>query len=151
MDAQWAMFWITFIYVVATCIICSFNHQSAKASREQLVEMRKQYQEENRANIEVEFRYERRTWYVIRFINHGKLTAQNVSIQLTQEFISSLPKENIRSMLNKQKDKKCIIGVGQHYDLYIGGNELRGNPNMIPVTGGLLISRMAKRTAAISM
>lgn len=55
--------------------------------------------------------------------NHGKLTAQNVNIQLDQAFIDSLPNENIRSMLNKQKDKKCIIGVGQHYDLYIGSNE----------------------------
>ena len=109
MDAQWAMVWITVIYVIATCFICYFNHQSAEASREQLAEMRKQYQEENRPNIQVEFVFERRIWYVIRFINHGKLTAQNVSIQLTQEFISSLPKENIRSMLNKQKDKKCII------------------------------------------
>lgn len=135
MNADWAMFWITFVYVVATCFICYFNHQSAKASRDQLAEMKKQYEEENRANIEVEFVYERRTWYIIRFINHGKMTAQNVNIQLMQEFINSLPNENIRSMLYKQKDKKCIIGVGQHYDLYIGGNELRGNPNMVPVTG----------------
>ncbi len=135
MNADWAMFWITFVYVVATCFICYFNHQSAKASRDQLAEMKKQYEEENRANIEVEFVYERRTWYIIRFINHGKMTAQNVNIQLTQEFINSLPNENICSMLYKQKDKKCIIGVGQHYDLYIGGNELRGNPNMVPVTG----------------
>lgn len=135
MDAQWAMFWITVVYVIATCFICYFNHQSAKASREQLAEMRKQYQEENRPNIQVEFVYERRTWYVIRFINHGKLTAQNVNIQLTQEFINSLPSENTRSLLNKQKEKKCIIGVGQHFDLYIGSNELRGNPNMVPATG----------------
>ena len=135
MTAEWAMFWITFIYVIATCFICYFNYQSAKASREQLAEMKKQYTEENRANIEVEFVYERRAWYIIRFINHGKLTAQNVNIQLTQEFINCLPNENIRSLLNKQKEKKCIIGVGQHFDLYIGSNELRGNPNMIPVTG----------------
>lgn len=135
MDAQWAMFWITFVYVVATWFICHFNRQSAKASREQLAEMQKQYKEENRPSIEVEFVYERRTWYVIRFINHGKLTAQNVNIQLAQEFIDSLPDESIRSILNKQKEKKCIIGVGQHFDLYIGSNKLRGNPNMVPVTG----------------
>lgn len=71
----------------------------------------------------------------VRFINHGKLTAQNINIQYAQEFIDSLPNENIRLMLNKQKDKKCIIGVGQYYDLYIGSNELRGNPSMVPLTG----------------
>lgn len=135
MSADWALFWITFIYVVATCFICYFNYQAAKASREQLVEMKKQYEQENRPNIEVEFVYERRTWYIIRFINHGKKTAQHVNIQLSQEFIDSLPEENVRSILKKQKSKECIIGVGQHYDLYIGSNELRGNPNIIPVTG----------------
>ena len=135
MTAEWAMFWITFIYVVATCFICYFNHQSAKASREQLAEMRKQYQEENRPNIEVEFVYERRLWYYIRFVNHGKKTAQHVNIQLSQEFIDSLPKAEVRTMLSKQKDKECIIGIGQHYDLYIGSNNLRGNPNMKPITG----------------
>lgn len=135
MTADWAMFWITFVYVVATCFICYFNHQSAKASREQLLEMKKQFDEENRPVIEVEFIYERRTWYGIRFVNHGKRTAQDVSIQLSQEFIDSLPKENMRSLLSKQKDKKCIIGVGQHFDVFIGGNELRGNPNMVPISG----------------
>ena len=135
MTAEWAMFGITFIYVVATCFICYFNHQSAKASREQLAEMRKQYQDENRPNIEVEFVYERRLWYYIRFVNHGKKTAQHVNIQLSQEFIDSLPKAEVRTILNKQKDKEGIIGVGQHYDLYVGSNELRGKPNMVPVTG----------------
>lgn len=137
MTADWAMVLITFVYVVATCFICYFNHQSAKASREQLAEMKKQFDEENRPIIEVEFIFERRTWYGIRFVNHGRRTAQDVNIQLSQAFIDSLPKENIRSLLSKQKDKKCIIGVGQHYDLYIGGNELRGNPNMVPATGVL--------------
>lgn len=137
MTADWAMVWITVVYVIATCFICYFNYQAAKASRDQLAEMKKQYAEENRANIEVEFIYERRAWYIIRFINHGKMTARNVNIQLSQEFIESLPREDIRSLLSKQKDKKCIIGVGQHFDLCIGGNELRGNPNVVPATGAI--------------
>lgn len=145
MTADWAMVLITFVYVVATCFICYFNHQSAKASREQLAEMKKQFDEENRPIIEVEFIYERRTWYGIRFVNHGRRTAQDVSIQLSQAFIDSLPKENIRSLLSKQKDKKCIIGVGQHYDLYIGGNELRGNPNMVPATGLIVYQSDGKK------
>ena len=132
---DWLMVVITCIYVVATIFICIYNYKSAKASKEQLAEMKKQYNEENRPNIEVEFIYERRSWYGLRFINHGRRTAQDVHIQLDQKFIDSLPKENFRLLLTKQKDKKCIIGVGQHYDLFIGGNELRGYPNMIPVTG----------------
>ena len=135
MSADWTMVLITIVYVIATCAICYFNYQSAKAAREQLAEMKKQYKEENRPSIEAEFVYERRTWYSIRFVNHGKKTAQHVNIKLNQEFIDSLPNADIQSVLNKQKNKECIIGVGQHYDLFIGGNELRGNPNMTPVSG----------------
>ena len=135
MITDWIMVAITFVYVVATVFICYFNYQSAKATRKQLEEMKKQYKEENRPNIQVEFIFERQMWYIIRFINHGKLTAQDVNIQLTQEFIDSLPQAEFRSTLNRQKDKKCIIGVGQHYDLFIGSRILRENPNMIPVKG----------------
>lgn len=135
MLSDWVMIAITFVYVVTTIFICYFNYQSAKAAREQLEEMKRQYQEENRPNIEVEFMYKRRTWYCVRFINHGRMTAQHVNIQLSQDFIDSLPRAEIREILNKQKDKECIIGVGQHHDLYIGSNELRGNPNMTPITG----------------
>lgn len=35
---------------------------------------------------------------------------------------------------NKGKGS-VLLEVGQHYDLYIASNELRGNPNMRPVTG----------------
>ena len=83
----------------------------------------------------MEFCYEQRTWYIVRFINHGKLTAQHVKIVLDEDFISSLPEQAFRAILLKQREKECIIGVGQHYDLYIASNELRGNPNMKPVTG----------------
>ena len=39
---DWLMFGITFIYVVATILICWFNHQSAKAAKNQLAESQKQ-------------------------------------------------------------------------------------------------------------
>ena len=41
----------------------------------------------------------------------------------------------MRQGLERIKGKECIIGAGQHYDLYIGSNKLRGNPNMNPLTG----------------
>lgn len=48
MTADWAMVWITLVYVIATCAICYFNYQSAKASREQLAESQEQYKESKR-------------------------------------------------------------------------------------------------------
>ena len=134
---DWLMVVITFVYVVATIFICWANIKSAKASKEELAEMKRQYADENRPRIEIEFCYERRTWYIVRFINHGRLTTQHVKIILEEEFIDSLPEPGFQDTLRKQRKKEFIIGVGQHYDLYIASNELRGNPNMKPVTGKL--------------
>lgn len=134
---DWLMVIITLVYVIATIFICMANIKSAKASKEELIEIKRQYNDENRPRIEVEFCYEQRVWYIVRFVNHGKQTAQNVKIVFDEEFINSLPEQVFRDTLQKQKEKECIIGVEQHYDLYIGSNELRGNENMKPVTGKL--------------
>ena len=134
---DWLMVIITSVYVIATIFICWANIKSAKSSKEELAEIKREYAEENRARIEMEFCYERRTWYIVRFINYGKLTAQHVKIVLEEDFVNSLPEQGFRDTLLRQRNKECIIGVGQNYDLYIGSNELRGNPNMIPVRGKL--------------
>ena len=135
MTADWAMVIITVIYVVATILICWANFKSAKASKEQVKEMQRQYAEANRPVIEVEFHYIRRTWYIVRFVNRGERTAQHVRINIEQSFIDSLPEESFQKELERLKGKECIIGVRQHYDLFIGSNLLCGNPNMKPLTG----------------
>ncbi len=68
-------------------------------------------------------------------MNHGEKTAQHVKINIEQSFIDSLPEETFRKELERLQGKECIIGVGQHYDLFIGSNKLRGNPNMKPFSG----------------
>lgn len=135
MTAEWVMVIITGIYVIATIFICWANIKAANASKEQLREMQKQFAETNRPIIELEFHYIRRTWYIARFINRGNLTAQHVRINLDRGFIDSIPEESIKQELERIKGKACIIGAGQHYDLYIGSSRLRGNPNMKPLTG----------------
>ena len=135
MTPDWAMVIITAVYVVATIFICYANIKSAKASQAQFTEMQRQFAESNRPKIEVEFHYLRRTWYVVRFVNRGEKTAQHVKINIAQSFIDSLPEEAFQKELARIKGKECIIGVGQHYDLFIGSNKFRGNPNMKPFTG----------------
>lgn len=135
MTADWVMVIITGVYVIATIFICWANIKAANASKEQLREMQREFAETNKPNIELEFHYSRRTWYIARFVNRGSLSAQHVKINLDQEFIGSLPEESMKKELERIKSKECIIGAGQHYDLYIGSNQLRGNPNMKPLTG----------------
>lgn len=74
--------------------------------------MKRQYADENRPRIEIEFCYERRTWYIVRFINHGKSTAQHVKINLDEEFVDSLPNPDFKDTLRKQRERECIIGSG---------------------------------------
>ena len=65
-------FLITVVYVIATIAIYKANIQSANASKKQLEEMQKQYAEENRPHIEVEFLFERITLYKSRKIDCAK-------------------------------------------------------------------------------
>ena len=141
---DWMMVAITFVYVVATIFILKANNKSAEATKQQLEEMRKQYNEENRPILDLEFCYERKTWYIVRIINRGKYTARHTKIILKQDFIDSLPEEAFRNTLEKIKGKECLIGAGQHYDLYIGSNALRGNPRMHPVEGEIIYQANGK-------
>lgn len=129
---------ITVVYVIATVAICYANIKASNVSKEQLDEMKRQYAAENRPIIEMEFCYERRAWYILRFVNRGKTTAQHVRIELEQEFIDSLSEESFQRTLTQIEGKECIIGVNQHYDLYIGSNALRGNQNIKPVKGSII-------------
>lgn len=127
---------LNFITVFASLITCIFSFCSVKAAWAQVREMRRQYQEDNRPNIEVEFLYERRAFYGLRFINHGKCTAQNVKIVLDATFINSLPEPVFSNYCEKLNQKTCVIGVGQHYDLYIGSNnKYKNHPNKKPAKG----------------
>ena len=84
MTADWVMVIITGVYVIATIFICWANIKAANASKEQLREMQREFAETNKPNIELEFHYSRRTWYIARFVNRGSLSAQHVKINLDQ-------------------------------------------------------------------
>lgn len=135
---DWLMVIITAIYVGATILICRANIKSVKASKEELDEMKRQYSEENRPRIEVELCYEKKLFFFLRLVNHGKLNAQHVKIEIDDEFINNLPEENCKELLLAQKQKEGIIGVSQHYDLFIATNRLRENSDIKPVTGKVL-------------
>lgn len=136
MTADWWMVIITAIYVAATIVICYANIRTAKISKKQLVEMQRQFTEENRARVEVEFLFEKRMVYGLRFVNHGRRTAQNVRIQLDSAFVESISENEFAEMLCKITGKECIIGVGQHYDVFFGSaSHYRNNPNQVAATG----------------
>ena len=134
MTSDWAMVFITLVYVIATIFICWANFKSAKVSKEQLIEMQKQFEENSRPYVEVEFIFVKRAFYGLRFINNGNVVAKNVSIKLSSDFIDSL-EISMKEMLIKQEGKKCIIGAHQSYDLYFGTCEYLKKNCKVPANG----------------
>lgn len=126
---------LTLLTALATFLTCWYNYKSAKATQDQVSEMQRQFSEENRPYIDVEFLYEKRLFYGLRFINNGKRTAQQVKISFDTEFIDSLTEKKFADLLKKQIGKTCVIGVGQHYDLFIGTKEYHKNPHKMPAKG----------------
>jgi hypothetical protein len=140
MNAEWALIIVTVIYTMATIAICIFNYRSAKATREQTVEMKRQYDEENRPYIAVELTYEKKAFYSLRLTNSGKRIATKISVVFEQSFLDSLKATQFYTLLEGQKGRTCIIGVGQSYVLPIGSNELRQNNSGIIISGEIAYS-----------
>lgn len=129
---------ITAVYVIATIFICRANIKASEAAKEQLEEMRKQYEADNRPIIETEVVFQNRVFCALRFVNNGKHTAQHVKVELSKEFIDSLPNGSIKNILEKDKNKECIIGVGQHHDIFIGDSSLKTRHDLKPIQGVVL-------------
>lgn len=138
--ADWLMVGITVVYVVATILICWANIKSARATREQVAESKRQFDEENRAYITYSFIYEKRAFYGLRFTNHGKRVARNVQIHLKQEFIDSLNEDGFVSSLNALNKKRSILGVEQSFDIYVGTSQFRDNQHKLPIEGEIVYS-----------
>jgi len=137
MNVEAGLFIMTGIYTIATILICFFTHRSTQAVREQVSEMKRQYDNENRAYIEVEVIYEQRAFYGLRLVNHGKRTATNVKVKIDHDFLDSIAIAEIefRSHIQKLRSQTFIIGVGQSYKFYLGSNKLRDNTHLMPVSG----------------
>lgn len=135
MITDWLMIVITAVYVIATIFICIANFKSAKATREQVAESRRQYEEEHRAFVSYELIYEHRVLYGLRFTNHGKRVATNVQLQLDKDFIDSLMDQSIKDQLHNLDGREFTLGIEQSYDIYFGGDEFRERSNKLPIQG----------------
>ena len=103
MSPDWAMVWITVVYVMATCAICWANIRSANATKAQLAETKRQFDEENRALVTATFEIIRNGIAALCIENHGKQVAYNVEIRMEQ-----LPYEHVRWIENKDIDVAAL-------------------------------------------
>lgn len=113
-------FIVTFVYVVATIFICIANIRSAKATREQVAEQKRQFDESNRAYVTVHFEVTPSKLYTLCVCNHGNKVAKNVHLEISGEFIEELENDKVKHLLKNTKESKIDIGIGQKWYLWLG-------------------------------
>ena len=105
---DWIMIAITAVYVIATIFICIFNYRSAKATREQLAESKRQFEENNRAFVTVTFE----------------------TIRGNPEFIANVPD---KEYLVKLCESSFTLGVDKSWFVCFGGTPELGKISNIPL------------------
>ncbi len=121
---------------ITTILMCIANYKSAKATREQVKEMQRQFEELNRPYINVEFNSIKHGVAVLYFINNGTRIANDVEIHFSQVFLDTL-EPDIMNYLNKDQNNSCIIGVNQSYVIFLGSYQYLSDCCSEPVCGNI--------------
>ena len=122
MITDWIMIIITSVYVAATIFICIANFKSATATRNQLKEQQRQFNESNRAFVTITFEIIRSGLAMLHIQNHGKQIAQNVHISISERFINSVNRQSERERLEALSKSQFDIGIGQSWYCLLGSH-----------------------------
>ena len=119
---------LTFIYVVATVLICVFNSKSAKATSNQTKELYREFLENNRANVVPMIIVLEGQMLCLSFQNVGKSIATDVKICVKEAWLKKLEMTHsfseVANTLREISKKKIVFPVNQNmcYGLYVPGN-----------------------------
>ncbi|MCI6733061.1 MAG: hypothetical protein MR487_12225 [Lachnospiraceae bacterium] len=119
---DWLMVVITAVYVIATIAICWANINSAKATREQLAESKRQFDENNRAFVTVTFEIIRSGLAVLNIQNLGHRIAQNVKIQIDKDFLDNIPDTRDKEHLEKLCASSFTLGIEKSWYICLGSH-----------------------------
>lgn len=134
-SADWVMVIITGIYVVATILIFITNRNATIAAQEQVAEMKKEFEDNNRPIIEVELDLKQRQMYTLQLVNRGNKTAYNASVEFNDDFLESIKEFDGYYQLKNQVNRKCIIGVDQHHDIFLYSVHYKDDARALPISG----------------
>lgn len=127
-NSGFVMALLTFVYVVATILICIFNYKSAKATKEQTKESYNQFIENSRAHIVPKIIELEGEMMCLSFQNIGKTIATEVIINVNEKWLKELEKTKTipetAEKLRIIKKKRIFLTIDQQlcYGLYIPGN-----------------------------
>ena len=103
---------LTFVYVVATILICFFNYKSAKATNEQTKESYEQFIESSRAHIVPKIIELEGEMLCLSFQNIGKDIATEVVINVSEKWLKKLEKTfTFPEVANSLRKIKKIPGI----------------------------------------
>ncbi|SFC14515.1 hypothetical protein [Clostridium uliginosum] len=123
--AEWLQSWsiiiLTGVYVIATIAICIFNYKSAKATREQIVESQRQFEESNRPYVNVIFEIINGGLACLSISNNGNKIAENVKIHINDKFLNLMNARD-REEISQFTSRSIRIGINQKWTLCIGSH-----------------------------
>lgn len=114
-----AMVLLTIVYVLATIAICIFNYKSAKATTEQTKELKRQFDEQNRAFLTVTMQKLKNSLITLCVENHGNKIAKNVNIKINEEFVKILQDDLAQSNIKNLLSSNFMVGVGQKWYTFL--------------------------------
>ena len=114
--SEWILVGITAIYVIATILICIFSYRSAKGTREQVQEQKRQFDEVNRPNIDITFECIRNGLICLKLENTGRKLAQNIKLAFNKDFIECMKKIDYAEETLIELSKSIFrLGIGQKW------------------------------------
>ena len=134
MSSEWVMVIITGIYVIATIFICWAHIKSANATKDQLAESKRQFDEENRAYVTVTFDIIRSGIAALCVENHGKQVANNVEVRVSSEFVENMNDGSDKEMIKKLCEASFILGIGRKWYTCLGSHLELGQLSQVPLT-----------------
>ena len=136
---------LTLVYVLATILICVFNYKSAKATKEQTAEAKKQFRQTNRPNIIPHFTLIEGQLFCLSFKNIGNECAKGVKIAINQEWIECF------NMALKQKKIPGNILAALDNDFFIVPNDELKFALMVPGDGTTMYKELIKEKIKLNI
>lgn len=114
--ADWIMVIITGVYVIATIAICYFNGKSAKASRDQIAEARKQFNESNRPHIIAGIKCEENFFMCLYVKNIGNDVADNITVNLDSKWLALIKESDVKNALTEITRQQFMLVPDQEIE-----------------------------------
>ena len=111
---------LTAVYVIATIAICLFNYKSAQATREQVAESARQFEETNRAFLTVYADFIRNGLFVLCVSNSGNKPAKDINVNIGEEYFKNIKQEFLPNV-EKFVKSNFMLGIEQKFYLTLGG------------------------------